>query len=76
MYFLPTRVNQIIMKTVNIYPIISYPMNQSGQFVPVGKNVDGEIQFKNVNPEKSAHTFTTVNPEVYIPQINETIRTT
>ncbi len=50
------------MRTVNTYHIISYPMNQSGQLTIVGKNVDGDTQFKNVNPDISPNRLLEVNP--------------
>ncbi len=64
------------MATVARYPIISYPMNQSGPFTELGKKVIEEVQFKNVNPEKSESKLLEVYPARYVFQTNETIRTT
>ena len=75
MYFLCIRVNQIIIATVERYPIISYPMNQSGQLNCVGKNVFGDTQFRNVNPDKSPSRLLGTNHMRYIPQANEATNT-
>lgn len=50
-------------------------MNQSGQLTAVGKNVDGDTQFRNVNPDTSPNTLLGVNHKKYILQINEATKT-
>lgn len=64
------------MKTVSIYHIISYQMNQSGQLMIVGKNIDGDTQFRNVNPDTRPIRLFEVNHERYTPHMNEAMSTT
>jgi hypothetical protein len=54
---------------------MSYPINQSGPLTDVGKNVVGDIQLKNANPENNEIKFSRLYHERYMLHKNDIINT-